>query len=294
MNVNPLARRALLLFTAALILSACNKSDDTATLTLAVADTPTDSATSVVLTFIGVELQDGGNVPTLFRFTTPKQVDLLDEQGGDSAVLLNGVDLNSGNYQSVRLLVDMSRSSITLGDGSVHPLVIPAGGDSSGFTLMSGFSAGSGDTVTLTVDFDLRQAIILSSGDYLFEPALRLVNEAFSGEISGTVLNTLSIGGTPISSPSCSPAAYIYAGAHVTPVDLDPAQTVQPVSTASLTLDTLSGEYVFTAAFLLPKAYTIALTCAAGDNPGTSNSLTFYPPRTVTVLNGETTQANFP
>ena len=294
MNINPIARCALMLLTAVLILSACNKSDDTATLTLAVADTPTDSATSVVLTFTGVELQDGGNVPTLFRFTTPKPVDLLDEQGGNSAVLLNGVDLNSGNYRSVRLLVDMSQSSITLADGSVHPLVTPTGGDPSGFTLMNGFSAGSGEALKFTVDFDLRQAIIPSSGDYLFQPTLRLVDEAFSGEISGTVLNTLSIGGTPISSPSCSPAAYIYAGAHVVPVDLDPAQGVQPVSTASLTLDTLSGNYVYTAAFLPPKAYTIALTCAAGDNPGTSNSLTFYPPRTVTVLNGETTQANFP
>jgi hypothetical protein len=259
-----------------------------------VADTPTDAATSVLVTFTGVELQGSSNVPVLYRFTAPKQVDLLQEQQGNSAVLLNDVDLNAGNYQSLRLLVDMSRSNITLSDGSVHPLVIPPGGDPSGFTLMSGFTASSGELLKLTVDFDLRQAIILASGDYLFQPALRLIDEANMGQISGIVASTLMIGGFSITSPTCSAAAYVYAGDHVTPVDIDPAQAVQPLTTASVVLDSVSGNYVYTVPFLIPKTYTITLTCAAGDNPGTSNPLSFYAPRTVDVGNDLTTEADFP
>ncbi|HSC47829.1 MAG TPA: DUF4382 domain-containing protein [Gammaproteobacteria bacterium] len=287
-------RHGLMLLAAALLLCGCNKTDDTATLSVAVADTPTDNATSVLVTFTGVELQGRSNVPVLYRFTAPKQVDLLQEQEGDSAVLLNGVDLNAGNYQSLRLLVDMSQSSITLSDGSVHPLVIPPGDDPSGFTLMSDFSASSGDLLKLTVDFDLRQAIILASGDYLFRPSLRLIDDANMGQISGIVASTLAIGGISITSASCSAAAYVYAGDHVTPVDIDPAQAVQPVTTASITLDSVSGNYAYTVPFMIPKTYTITLTCASGDNPGTPNALIFYPPRTVEVANDMTTEVDYP
>ena len=294
MTMNHAMRSVPLLFVSILPLCGCNKTDDTATLSVAVADTPTDTATSVFVTFTGVELQGRSNVPVLYRFTTPKQVDLLDEQRGNSAVLLNGVDLNAGNYQSLRLLVDLSQSHITLTDGSVHPFVVPPGGDPSGFTLMSGFSASSGELVKLTVDFDLRQAIVLASGDYLFQPALRLINDANMGQISGIVANTLMIGGVSITSATCSAAAYVYAGEHVTPVDIDPAQAVQPVTTASITLDSLTGDYVYTVPFLTPKVYTITLVCAAGDNPGTSNPLSFYPPRAVAVSNDMTTEVDYP
>lgn len=294
MTMNRAMRSAPLLFVSILPLCGCNKTDDTATLSVAVADTPTDNATSVFVTFTGVELQGQSNVPVLYRFSTPKQVDLLQEQHGDSAVLLNEVDLNAGNYQSLRLLVDISQSSITLSDGSVHPLVIPPGGDPSGFTLTSDFSASSGDLLKLIVDFDLRQAIILASGNYLFRPSLRLIDDANMGQISGIVTSALAIGGVSITSPSCAAAAYVYAGAHVTPVDIDPAQTVQPVTTASVTLDTLSGNYVYTVPFLIPKTYTITLTCASGDNPGTPNTLIFYPSRTVQVANDLTTEVDYP
>src|SRR5690242_7667501 len=72
MTMNRAMRSAPLLFVSILPLCGCNKTDDTATLSVAVADTPADNATSVFVTFTGVELQGQSNVPVLYRFSTPK------------------------------------------------------------------------------------------------------------------------------------------------------------------------------------------------------------------------------
>ena len=83
----------------------------------------------------------GGNASKALTFTfpTPHQVDLIQQQGGSSAVLLSGVSLPAGKYAWIRLMVDPSASTITLADGSVHPLTIPSGAET-GLKLVHGFT----------------------------------------------------------------------------------------------------------------------------------------------------------
>jgi len=268
-------------------------SSDQTTLTLAVADTPVDGAQSVAVTFTGVQIQGAIGAPIEFDFPSPFQVNLLDLQDDNFALLLDGVDIPAGRYQWIRLKVDMSQSNITLADGSVHPLVIPSG-DQTGIKLVSGFSIASGDDAVITLDFDLRKSIILASGAYDLKPALRLVDVNQSGALEGDVSNTLSIGGVSIAAPACQPAAYAYTGFNVTPVDINPTTTVQPVQTANVMLDGFTGNFHYGFDYMPPGNYTVALVCAAGDDPAVVNTLSFTAAKKATVAADSLTEVDFP
>ena len=243
----------------------------------------------------GDDDDSNSNGPQALTFTlpAPRQIDLMQQQGGSSAALLSGVNLPTGNYAWIRLMVASTGNTITLSDGSVHPLTIPSG-DETGLKLVHGFTVADGGVVNFTIDFDLRQSVILANGQYILKPVLRIVNNVDVGRISGNVTNTFMIGTTAITDPSCMPAAYIYAGTNVTPVDINPTSTVQPVATASVKLDDDSGDYRYSAGFLAPGAYTVALVCAAGDNPATADSLTFSTPQNATVASDSSVAVDFP
>ncbi|MFI4921486.1 MAG: DUF4382 domain-containing protein [Gammaproteobacteria bacterium] len=313
---------------------------------LSITDTPVDGASSVVVTFTGVEIQptgaedssresgddadpggmeqgdedndgapssgtssapsaatsasdgdadDGGNGPhpLSFTFPTPRQIDLMQQQGGNSASLLNGISLPAGRYAWIRLMVAPTGNTITLSDGSLHTLIIPSG-DETGLKLVHSFTVAEGGVVNFTIDFDLRRSVILANGQYILKPVLRLMNNLDVGHISGSVANTFMIGATAITDPTCMPAAYIYAGADVVPVDINPTATVQPVATATVKLDDKSGDYVYSAGFLAPGSYTVALVCAAADNPATADVLTFTVPKNATVTSDATAIVDFP
>jgi hypothetical protein len=337
---------------ALLMLAACNgiggKNDSaTGLLSLAIADTPVDNATSVTITVTGIEIKpsdnssedlvpsassmddaaeagsddsapsasstmeaadademndmdnmgesedEGGSKPLEFNFSTPETIDLMAQQGGNSAVLLNGITLPAGKYDWIRLKLDTSKSTITLKDGTVHPLIIPSE-DETGLKLIRGFTVAENGAVDFTIDFDLRQSVVYANGKYILKPVLKLIDNQQVGTLSGTVANTVTIGSTAISDPSCSPAAYIFSGANVTPVDINPTATVQPVATASVTLDDASGQYTYTQPFLAPGDYTVALVCAANDDPTIADSLTFSAAKNATVTAQQTTTVDFP
>lgn len=283
-------------------------------LDLAVADTPVDGAEHVYVTFTGVQIQSYGasmdgmdmnmnmmdmngmsGMPPVqeYDFAKPIQVDLLQQQGGQSAALINDISLPVGSYAWIRFLMDTSQSSITLSDGSAHSLDMSAS-DVNDLTLTQNFSMSDGATEHFVADFDLRQSITATAGSYSFKPMLRFIDTSKVGNISGSAANTLSIGGTAISDPACMPAAYLYSGANVTPVDINPSSSVQPLTTATLGLDNSSGMYTYTAAYLAPGAYTVAFACAAKDNPAQADSLSFMTPTNATVSATNTTMVNMP
>jgi hypothetical protein len=274
-------------------LSGCwNSSSNPTTLTLAVADAPVDGATSAVIEFTGVQIQGASGAPQEFDFSVPQDVDFLQLQDDEFNVLLDNIDFAPGTYQSVTLLVNMSNSSITLNDGSVHPLML-TGSDKTGVKVASAFTITSGEQSSFTVDFDLRKSITLVSGSYEFTPFLQFVDNLQAGAIEGTVSPALLIGSTAITDPACSPVAYIYAGAGVTPVDLNPTSKVQPVIITTVRFNSFFGDYEYDADFVNPGAYTVALVCAAGDNPATVDALTFSLTQTATVTTDNLTEVDF-
>ena len=295
--MKPVLRGSLLILVllASLGLGGCwwSGADDTS-LTLVVADTPVDGAQSVTVAFTGVEIQPAGGGASIVRdFPSPQKIDLLQLQDDNFAVLLDSLGLAASNYQSIRLKLDFSASTITLADGSVHPLV-DTSPNQGVFTLAHPFSIAKDQNLTLTVDFDLRQSISLVASTYQFTPVMRVVDANQSGALEGFVDASLSIGGVAITDPLCQPAAYIYAGAGVTPADIHIGAAGQPVETASVQLDPNTGKYSYGNHYLPPGQYTVAIVCAANDDPAAADALTFSAHKSDKVVAGFLTEIDFP
>ena len=146
--------------------------------------------------------------------------------------------------------------------------------------------------VVRAVKKDLRKSISLAGAVYDFQPSVRFLDGNNVGEIEGTVSGSLTLGGVAITSPACLPAAYVYAGS-VTPVDLNPTSKVQPVNTATVSLNTLTGQYIYESEYLPPGNYTVAIVCAASDNPATVDALSFSTPQQATVGANSQTEVDF-
>ncbi len=279
-----------------LALAGCNSSSKTATLNLGVTDTPVDGAQSVVVAFTGVELM-GPNGQQSFSFASEKTIDILQQQGTNSASLLSGESVSAGDYQWIRLDIDAANSYIVTSDGAQHALTIPSGSQS-GLKLVSGFTVAEGSQADFLIDFNLRQAITQSnaggSTSYMLTPALRLINKQEVGSISGSAAATLTIGGTAISASACSPAVYVYSDSPTTLGGFNATVSggTAPLTSATLKLNSTSGDYDYTVGFLAPGTYTLAVTCA-GDDVSTATTLVFSASQTADVTANSTTTINF-
>lgn len=273
----------------ALSLAGCGSDSETGTLSLSVTDAPVDGAVSVVVQFTGVQLLSTSGKLLTFNFDTPKTIDLLALQGGNSNLLLDKISIPAGDYPVISLKVNAKPgvldSYIELTDGTQVSLSIPAG-DETGLILTQGCSVTANGVADFVIDFDLRKSVFDPEGgiaDYILKPALRMVDNTKAGSIAGTVDIALTTDTTCTSGN----AVYIFEGLDVTPDDVGGA--VEPVATTLLTADN-----TYKAAFLEPGDYTVAFTCqAADDNPDTDDAIAFVGTVNVSVSTGVETPNNF-
>ena len=295
-------RRSLIASAAALLItqiSACGGSG-TGQLKFSVADAPIDGATAVVVKFTGVEVKPKDGNAVQFDLDTPRSVDLLATANGTAAILLDGVTLDAGEYEFVRLKVVSDRTTtdsyIDLTDGSRSSLFVPSGSQS-GLKLNNGFTVPEGGVLALIVDFDLRHSIVKPEGQegYMLKPVLRLVDESSIGLIRGTIPSTLITGAgcTGDANTGAGNAVYVYSGSVSTPDDVGGVGT-QPFVSAPVKFDSVSGTYIYTVAYLPAGSYTAAFTCqATGDNPETDDATVFSAPLAAAVTAGAVTTVNF-
>lgn len=317
----PLLRLLVLASLAVPLLAACGGSGGSGTgaavLNLGITDGPIDGAASVVISVTGVELQRaGGGKAITFNFTSPMSVDLLQDQNGKASGLLNGASVPAGNYQWIRLLLNVAQdgtvaNSYIMINGGQYPLVIPSGAQT-GLKLVQGFTLTANQTANYTIDFMLAQSISATAPPgqtathltglqqaYFLVPAMRLLNNAQVGTISGTVAPTslqtaaAATCGYSTSTTGSLPDAhvYIYYGQNATLTDVvnpPPAGHINPV-VASLTYSSSLDEYTFDQPFLQTGDYTVALVCGT-DNPTLSDAtgLAFL------GQNGQTTTTGVP
>lgn len=289
------------------------------TLNLGIADGPVDSASSVVVSFTGVELQPaGGGGAVTFNFQSPKTIDLLQYQNGNAAALLTGVSVPAGDYSWIRLLLDVGSNGVVANSfieigGAQYPIMVPSGAQT-GLKLVQGFTMTANQVADFTIDFVLSQAVTAPPGQqaggtqvYVLRPALRLIDDVQAGTVSGTVaLATLQGNAACLSGYSGSgalPGAHVYifsgAGATLTDIQIDsttglaPAGHVNPVVTPQISLSS-SGQYSYSQPFLLAGTYTLAIACGA-DDPSAANTLVFIPAAgtNATVTADQTTTINF-
>lgn len=237
---------------------------DTGTFSLNITDAPVDGATAVVVEFTGVTLKPDEGEDEVFEFDPPKSIDLLKLQGTLSEPLLEGVEIPEGTYNQIRLHVNaefdsIEDSYIDLSDGGREELRVPSGSQS-GLKLNSPFTvdADTADAV-YTIDFDLRKSVINPRGQpgHFLKPVLRLVQNLDVRSISGTVHPDLVV-------TDCSGAVYAFEGPDAEVDDVGSAN--EPVATALVSLDDVSGDYVYELGFMHTGEYTLAFTCEADQD----------------------------
>ena len=290
--------RLFLTFGLAASLGACSGGGESAPegkakLSLRLTDAPIDMASRVVVQFTEVRLRkkDGGWQD--FPLDAPQAIDLLQLHGTNTADLLSDIEVDAGDYDEIRLLVDPTpnTSFIELSVGGLtHPLVMPSG-ISSGLKLKGDFTLRSTRASNLTVDFDLRKSIVLTgAGTYRLKPVLRLVDDANAGHIRGMVdVSKLdnSLGNCSDADPLTYNALYVFDGSNVIPDDINQTSSsnVEPVTTTAIMFDTTSGSYMYEAAFLPAGNYTIAFTCRSDfEDVEADDDLMFFDIQNVTVL----------
>jgi hypothetical protein len=302
---------------ACLLLATCgggsDSSSDTGKLSLSITDAPIYEAQKVEVDFSGVLVKpeggpaqkfsicvdpnDPGNLPIVQSgecsesasgvVTGVVTIDLLQQTGGASFLLLDKVVLVAGRVNWVRLQLTDPAGRITLSDGE-HDLTVPSG-NQTGLKLNRGFEVPAGGEVKIYIDFDVRKSIVFANDEYKLKPTLRLVEDF--GAITGNV--------DPLLRPATclGPSIYVFAGATTTPDDIERDQS-DPVSSAMVNIDT--GSY--RADFLEPGDYTLAFVCADGgplvepeDDPDRDDLLIFTPPagKPATVVDDQTVQIDF-
>jgi len=283
----------------ALALAACGGSggggggDGSGTLSLGLTDAPVDNATAVVVEFGSVTLKPADSEPFTIDFDTPKSIDLLKQQDGNSKLLLENQEVTAGDYDWIRLGVNEGANKTFIDiDGGKNKLDVPSG-QNTGLKLVSGFTVGDSDDVDLTIDFDLRKSVIQTGNGYKLRPALRLVNSTDTGEIDVSVTETYQSNNQCGTAPM-KQAVYVFEGDGVTPDDID-GNSPEPITTVELTDDDDDPAFEGTAGFLEPGTYTVAYTCnPEDDDPETDDALTFIDAVDRDVQAGETATYDLP
>ena len=263
-------------------------------LSFLLSDGPVDSAEAVVMTFSGVELLgQGGSVVHSLAIDPPRQLDVLQLQGRVSETLLSAVEIDAGEFQQVRLLVETPPSdcqnlvapfsSYIQIAGTQYPLVLPG---SSGLTFRGQVKVEAKQHSQYLIDLDLRQSITGRGNNacYNLRPALRLANVDNAGHIRGNISRQL------LESSHCDVAAsgqgaavYLYPDRNQRPDDIG-APRSGPLSTASVRDAGPDAPLSYELAYLPPGDYTLALTCqAASDDPQRNDPLVFEASASVSV-----------
>jgi hypothetical protein len=116
-------------------------------------------------------------------------IDLLDSRNGRyDTLVLNEVPL--GKYDQLELYFIFS--SVTIGDGTLHPLILPP---NSTYTINCAFEIRESNMCQLSIDFDASSSVKENGGTYTLEPTVSVQNADLCGWIAGLVVDSVS---TPI------------------------------------------------------------------------------------------------
>ena len=217
-------RIASIVFLSALI-SACgspstDSETNTSDVSIRFSDTPVDDLDVVMISVDKLIFNRSGEDIVIDTFTSEElniidsdtfQLNLLDFQGLESSLVLDSVILPVGDYQNLRIAVEVGENTYVQESGSTEhkELKVP-----SGELKLGSFSVSNLSSQTFVIEFGLRQAMTYNPGPkrYILKPrGVRIVRLADASSISGNV---------DLTTPSCLPTedstlvniAYLYKG----------------------------------------------------------------------------------
>lgn len=255
----------------------------TADVTFNVSDAPVDNATSVVIAFDKIELVRAGEDNVILEVSgdnqeTYRQIDLLQYQGADSAVLLADVEMDVGIYDELILhVIDESTGqdlSYVIDNSGQVPLKQP-----SQKLRLGGFEVSSTGVQSFTIEFDLRRSLVqnMNGQRYILKPhGVSIIDNGSASSLSGLVdINLFNAGEC---NSDTGNYVYLYAGhglnteLMVDNFDPEVTQTIPPAAGALVPINSVSvnyesgnnGSYAF--GFIPAGDYTVTFTCSAEDD----------------------------
>ena len=214
-----------LLFVLTALIIGCTKSTDstgTAKLNIFLTDAPANySSINVVFSEVSAHI-DSDWVQIMHE---PEDIDLLQYSNGET-FLLASAEIDPGHYTQIRLIIDSAYVTI---DGNKEVLTVPSGAKT-GLKFGPQFTIEEGSTYNLVIDFDASKSVVKNDQGYSLKPHIRVIAQALSGSISGTVLN-----------PSANPVA----------------TATKESDTFSTFVDTLTGDFML--AFLQEGTYSVVI-----------------------------------
>ncbi|KKK64276.1 hypothetical protein LCGC14_2985860, partial [marine sediment metagenome] len=221
------------------------------------------------------------------------QINLLDYQGRTQILVVNDLELASGNYTDMVLSVirDVNKSYVVevgeAGDTHTELRVNSAG------LKLGAFTVDAEGTQTITAEFDLRKGLTHSSagnGHYtLKERGVRLQDNSGDRVIEGRVAASLFNTESPCSEkedPTLGNVVYLYEGFGLAVENLadmiDPDITdedrpdgaIAPFAATTVT-ENGDGSWAYTFAYLPAGDYTLVFSCDVGsDDPEYYDGLT--------------------
>jgi len=206
-----------------------------------------------------VQAADESNTQGWTTVATPNAlINLLDLSDGKTTNL-GATTLATGTYNGFRLIIDPTKSSMTLKDGTHPDIKFPSAGQSGIKVILDNPINVTENGSVVTLDFDVGRSFVTRGNDarngFIFKPVVRAVAQDITGSVSGSVhANTATGAAVPNAT-----VEVLTAGSLVT--DTDPTHVVRTTST-----DT-NGNYRI--AFLLPGTYVVRATppTASGFKP---------------------------
>ena len=185
-------------------------------------------------------------------------VNLLDLADGKT-MNLGATTLATGTYNGFRLIIDPSKSSMTLKDGTQPAIKFPSAGQSGLKVQLDQPIQLTENGSVMTLDFDVGRSFVMRGNDarngFIFKPVIRAVAQDITGSVTGSVHANTTTG------PAVPDATVevLTAGSLLT--DSDPTHIVRSTSTDA------NGN--FRIAFLLPGTYVLRATppTASGFKP---------------------------
>jgi hypothetical protein len=260
--------RTMRLFAAFLIgviaLGACSDSSGTGTGTLAVRLTdmpfPFSDVSSVDIYVVRVdarkpeptddEAADESNSNGWTTVATPNALINLLDLGAGKTMNLGATTLATGTYNGFRLIIDPSRSSMTLKDGTHPAIQFPSAGHSGIKVILDRPIQLTEDGSVMTLDFDVGRSFVTrgnaARNGFNFRPVVRAVAQDITGSVSGSVHANSATGAAV---PNAT-VEVLTAGSLLT--DADPTHVVRTASTGA------DGN--FRIPFLMPGTYVLRAT----------------------------------
>ncbi len=175
---------------------------------------------------------------------------LLELQSGTTTLIGESV-LPADTYRAIRVVVDVSQSSVTLMDGSEAVVDWQGDGETALQALVEDPLDVPVDGAAIIIDFDVGRSFLPVGSGFLFIPWIRAVNEAATGSITGTVMGSDGLQGMLVPVNNASVGVYrSYYGA-------------VPVATARTNA---SGEFLLP--FVVEGVYTLQVDAPAGFDAG--------------------------